>query len=380
LTSSTPAGQVDYLVASSPIMMRGTPLLTLTDIHKAFEETPAVSQVRFDVFEGEVLALLGPSGSGKSTILMIIAGLIQPDHGQLSWKGESLLGVPPHRRGFGLMFQDFVLFPHMDVFENIAFGLRMAKLDPAETKQRVEEMLDLVGLSGYGGRDVHTLSGGEQQRVALARALAPAPRLLLLDEPLGSVDRTLRERLMVEVRQILKSMGQTAIYVTHDQEEAFAIADRVVVLRAGEIEQIGRPQEIYHQPASLFMARFLGFSNLLKGEIRQDEDRRIVKTGIGPLPVEDHFEGEVMVLLRPDAVHVDGPGECLLEGEVVSTSFRGSISRVVVSVSGIPLSFDFPSSTPTPAEGEVVKLSFNPKEALQVFSEEINNQPSRGLT
>ncbi len=241
--------------------------LTLRDIHKSFGSKQALSGVSFQVLEGETVALLGPSGCGKSTLLGIIAGLESPDQGEVLWAGESLAATPAHQRGFGLMFQDFALFPHRDVFGNVAFGLQMAKWSSAQIELRVREVLELVGLPGFERRDVNTLSGGEAQRVALARSLAPGPRLLMLDEPLGSLDRTLRERLVIDLRQILRQSHQTAIYVTHDQEEAFIIADRVVVMNAGRVEQTGPAQEIYRQPAGVFVARFLGLNNLIPGEV-----------------------------------------------------------------------------------------------------------------
>jgi len=343
--------------------------LALIDIHKSFGALQAVAGISFQVAPGDVLALLGPSGCGKSTVLAIIAGLEYPERGDVTWDGESILDVPSHKRGFGLMFQDYALFPHMNVFDNIAFGLRMARCPDERLNNRVGEMLDLVGLSGTGHRDVNTLSGGEQQRVALARSLAPGPRLLMLDEPLGALDRNLRERLLDELRQILKSVHQTSIYVTHDQEEAFALADRVAVMNAGCLEQLDSPQTIYSRPASTFVARFLGMTNLLDGVAQRGASGSVVETAIGAFSIAGDITGKVTLLLRPDAVRLDKMGSVHLAGKLVGCSFRGGTCQATVEVQGMPLKFDFLANTPLPAPGEAIRISFEPEQALQVFSQ-----------
>ena len=224
----------------------------------------------------------------------------------------------------------------------------------------------MVGLPGFDRRDVNTLSGGEAQRVALARSLAPYPRLLMLDEPLGSLDRNLREHLAIELRRILRQSDQTAIYVTHDQEEAFVIADRVVVMNAGQVEQTGSPQKIYRQPASVFVARFLGLTNLIPGQI--DPARQAVETAIGAFPLSGQFGGSVTVLLRPDSVNLNHEGPRQMAGTVIQTSFRGEICRLTMVVNDIPLTFNLPSHAPLPSSGELAQISFDPDEAIQILT------------
>ena len=236
--------------------------LSVEDLDVRFDGAAALRGASLDVAAGETLALLGPSGCGKSTLLRAIAGLQRLAGGRVLLDGRDLAGVPPHRRGIGLMFQDHALFPHRDVAGNIGFGLRMTGVPRLERARRVAELLALVGLDGLGERSVETLSGGEQQRVALARALAPHPRVLLLDEPLGSLDRPLHDRLLAELAELFARLEQTVLYVTHDVTEAFALGDRVAVMRAGRIEQAANPDELWSRPANAWVARFLGLTNL----------------------------------------------------------------------------------------------------------------------
>ncbi len=242
-------------------------MLSLQGVSVDYGALTAVAGVHLTVPDGTVLALLGPSGCGKSTLLRAVAGLEPVGAGSIRWNGQDLAEIPVHKRGFGLMFQDGVLFPHRSVAGNVAYGLRRSGLSAAEIRARVEDLLDLVGLPGYGDRSVPTLSGGEAQRVALARALAPRPRLLLLDEPLAALDRSLRDRLLSDLQLVLQITGTTALFVTHDQSEAFAIADRIAVMRAGRIVQTGTPRAVWSAPADAWVARFVGYSTVLTGPV-----------------------------------------------------------------------------------------------------------------
>ena len=233
-------------------------MLSLKNIHKSYEGKPLLRGISLDLAEGETICLRGSSGSGKSTLLRIISGLEEAESGDVLWDGESIASLPSHERNFGLIFQDYALFPHLNVFDNVAFGLKMQKIGKEEIHQRVDEALKQVDLQEFAKRSVTDLSGGEQQRIALARALAPRPRLLMFDEPLGALDRRLREYLLVEIKEILEESGVPAIYVTHDQEEAFTLSDRVMLLHEGLIVQQGTPDELFSHPASAWVAEFLG--------------------------------------------------------------------------------------------------------------------------
>jgi len=340
------------------------PLLEVHHLTKSYVEGRFPDDISFSVDEGEILCLLGPSGCGKTTLLRIIAGLEIPDSGKVLFEGRDIRDVPVHQRNFGLMFQDQALFPHKNVFENIAFGLRMQRLPEEEIRERVVEVLDLVGMIGFEERDVNQLSGGEQQRVALARSLAPRPRLLMLDEPLGSLDRTLRQRLMNELRTILKGLGVTAIYVTHDQQEAFAVADRVVIMDRGRKVQEGRPEEVYQRPATEFVARFLGLENLLPGRVVEAGPPLAVETALGRLTATDSpalpVGQAVTLLVRPEGtrcLETGSPAENPVVGQVQTRSFRGGHYQITVAAGGTSLRFELDVlDGPVPEPGEQVTL------------------------
>lgn len=337
-------------------------LLEAERIVKAYGKEPVLRGVSFGAEAGEIVCLLGPSGCGKSTLLRVIAGLEEDYSGTVRFGGRAIDRVPVHERNFGLMFQDFALLPHRRVGENIAFGLRMQRLPRAEIQRRVDQMLSLVGLPGYAQRTIFELSGGERQRVALARSLGPQPRLLMLDEPLGALDRTLRERLTGELRSIIKAVGLTSIYVTHDQVEAFAVADRIVLMDSGQIVQSGTPIEVYCRPANRFAAQFLGLNNLLPGQRidSQHSGRRgiMMQTAIGPLVVDQApEEAAPLVLIRPEAAEHPTPDSInLIEGTVTRATFRGGNQRLLLRhSSGSELELDVEAGTF--AEGQSVRLA-----------------------
>ena len=285
-------------------------MLGIGDLTVTYDDFVAVDGVDLEVADGEIVCILGPSGSGKSSLLRAVAGLEPDASGQVTWDGEDLARVPPHRRGFGLMFQDHALFPHRDVQGNVAFGLRMQRLPRDETASRTAAALALVGLVGFERRRIRELSGGEQQRVALARSLAAAPRLLMLDEPLGALDRALRERLVAELRALFVRLELTTLFVTHDHDEAFALADRLVVMHAGRIEQLGTPAEVWQRPANAFVARFLGWN---------------VTRAFSNAPAA----------VRPEAIRIVDGLHGGVPGQVMSRTFRRDHFLIGVSMDGL---------------------------------------------
>ena len=331
-------------------------MLSIRDIYKTYEGAPLLNGLSFDLAQGEIIALLGTSGSGKSTLLRIIAGLEEAESGAVYWDGVDLAQTPAHQRGFGLMFQDYALFPHRNVYENIAFGLRMQKRPEAEIEKNVGERLKSIRMESFAKRPVTELSGGEQQRVALARALAPDPRLLMLDEPLGALDRGLREELTKELRQTLRDSHKPVIYVTHDRQEAFGLADRLLILHDGVIVQDGSPQELFERPANAWVAEFLGLGNLIsvndltKNAI-QEEKRRT--------------SDDVVWLLRPFDAQIgefqtDTPFQ--FEGEILDCVYMGERYQTKLhTAQGTVLSIETPHLC---VMGEKIKVYW-PAEKVQ---------------
>jgi putative spermidine/putrescine transport system ATP-binding protein len=298
------------------------PAIRFRAISRHFGEVHAVDGVDLDILDGEFFTMLGPSGSGKTTCLRLIAGFEVPDSGTIELFGRDVSSLPPYDRDVNTVFQDYALFPHMRVAENVAYGLMIRKVPPPERRRRTEEMLELVRLHGLGGRKPSELSGGQRQRVALARALVLNPRVLLLDEPLGALDLKLRQEMQIELKGIQRQVGITFVYVTHDQEEALAMSDRIAIFNGGRIEQIGSPAELYENPITPFVAGFVGVSNVLGGEWA----RRL--TG-----------DDAPLTVRPEKIHLlpadsppPGPDQCMVEGRIRDVVYLGMYTRYLVEL------------------------------------------------
>ena len=328
-----------YLSEQTETGAEAPPVIEISHVTKRFTEFTAVDDADFSIAEGEFFSMLGPSGCGKTTTLRMIAGFEEPTSGQILLHGRDMVGVPPFRRDVNMVFQQYALFPHMDVFENVAFGLRRKKVDKGEIRRRVAEALSLVELEGREKRKPRQLSGGQQQRVALARALVNRPRALLLDEPLGALDLKLRQAMQLELKRIQREVGITFVYVTHDQEEALTMSDRLVVMNAGRIEQFGSPRELYEHPATRFVANFIGTSNILTGRLERRGDTWAL-AGLGPderVLVADAGDAqsgqEVELAVRPEKMILrseqDPPssGHCALRARVTEVVYLGTSTQ-----------------------------------------------------
>jgi len=304
-------------------MIEDTRLIELRGISKLFGETEALKEVDLYIRKREFLTLLGPSGCGKTTMLRIIGGFEYPTEGELFFEGKDIVNLPPYKRKINTVFQKYALFPHMNVYDNVAFGLKLKKMSVPEIKRRVSRILELVKMTGYEKRSVDTLSGGQQQRIAIARALVNEPEVLLLDEPLGALDLKLRKEMQLEIKAMQQQLGITFVYVTHDQEEALTMSDTIVVMNDGRIQQIGDPKRIYDEPKNAFVADFIGESNILDGLMIEDE---VVEMAGRTFDCVDSGYGEmtpVDVLVRPEDVMVVGEDVGMLVGEVESALFKG---------------------------------------------------------
>ena len=347
------------------------PFLVLDKLTKHYGGHVAVDALSLDVDQGEFISFLGPSGCGKTTTLQMIAGFVEPSAGAILLQGQNLAAMKPSRRGLGVVFQSYALFPHMTAAENVAFGLEMQKVDRTERDQRVKTALELVGLGGFAERYPRRMSGGQQQRVALARALVIRPHILLLDEPLSNLDAKLREEMQIELRQIQRSIGTTTILVTHDQSEAMALSDRIVVMNSGRVEQIAAPQEVYERPATPFVARFLGKTNELTGEARTDSGKTMVTIGGGHWACRQPLDGPVVASIRPEKIaFAEGDGEHLT-GTVETRIFQGNhwLYRIETAV-GPLFVIRQNSGAAMPAENDKVGLTWRADDmALRVVKD-----------
>ena len=307
-------------------------IIELKGVAKSFDGEIILDNIDLDVHEKEFMTLLGPSGCGKTTTLRIIAGFVTPDSGEVMFDGELINDLPPYKRSVNTVFQKYALFPHLNVYENIAFALRLKKVSEEEIYERVEEMLTMVNLKGFEKRDVNLLSGGQQQRVAIARALINKPRVLLLDEPLGALDLKLRKDMQNELKNIQRKTGITFIYVTHDQEEALSMSDTVVVMANGKIQQIGTPTDIYNEPENAFVADFIGESNIIDGVML--DDYKVKFSGYEFDCLDKGFEKNepVDVVVRPEDVDVVAPEKGMLCGVVDSVTFKGVHYEIIVTI------------------------------------------------
>ena len=309
-------------------------IIELRNVSKAFDGETVLDQINLDIYDNEFLTLLGPSGCGKTTTLRLIGGFETPDEGDILFLGDRINDTPPHKRNINTVFQRYALFPHLNVFDNVAFPLREKKTPKAEIETKVHEMLALVKLTGFDHRNVTRLSGGQQQRVAIARALISHPRVLLLDEPLGALDLKLRKDMQQELKNIQKATGITFVFVTHDQEEALSMSDTIVVMSEGKIQQIGTPIDIYNEPQNAFVADFIGESNIVDGVMR--EDYRVTFSGHTFECVDKGFakNENVDVVVRPEDVDIVSEEKGMLRGVVTSVTFMGVHYEIIVDING----------------------------------------------
>lgn len=314
--------------------MKNTNIISLKNVSKSFGDEVILNNVSIDIKDKEFVTVLGPSGCGKTTMLLIIGGFLNPEQGEVCFDGVNIAGLPPYKRQVNTIFQRYALFPHLNVYENIAFGLRIKKIKEKDIELKVKQMLKTVNLSGFENRDISNLSGGQQQRVAIARALINEPKVLLLDEPLSALDLKLRKDMQVELKNIQRETGITFIFVTHDQEEALSMSDTVVVMDNGMIQQIGTPEDIYNEPVNAFVADFIGESNIIDGFMKDD-----YLVSIGSVDFECVDKGfdknePVDVVIRPEDIDIVEPDKGMLKAEVTAVTFKGVYFEIIADVQG----------------------------------------------
>ncbi|MCG7391602.1 ABC transporter ATP-binding protein [Microvirga sp. ACRRW] len=346
------------------------PKLIIEGLSKQYGSVTALEPTHLTVPTGEFLTLLGPSGSGKTTLLQMICGLVEPTSGRILIDGRDQTQTPVHQRDIGLVFQHYALFPHLTVAENIEFPLRMRPLSATQVKQRVKDALTMVQLDHLASRFPRELSGGQQQRVALARSFVYQPSIILMDEPLGALDKKLREHMQIEIKQLHRETGATIIYVTHDQEEALAMSDRICLMNHARIEQLGSPHEIYARPATAFAADFIGISNIFRGKVdaSNGETRLTTPHGKFRLPAgATHSGAEAAIVVRPEQISLGGDKGNTVVGRVADAVYAGSETRLIVDLDeGETVIVRLPPGQPAPAYGERATLGWNPDAAVLV--------------
>ena len=337
--------------------MENNVIIDLKGISVAFDGETILDDLDLSIHDGEFITFLGPSGCGKTTTLRIIAGFLSPDHGDVIFEGKKINDVPPHKRNVNTVFQRYALFPNLNVYENVAFGLRLRKLPEKKIREKVGEMLELVNLKGFGRRSISSLSGGQQQRVAIARSLAVDPKVLLLDEPLGALDLKLRKDMQQELKNIQKRLGITFIYVTHDQEEALSMSDTIVVMDSGKIQQIGTPLDIYNEPKNAFVADFIGESNIVDGVMLADNLIEIDGKQFECVDKGFSKNEKVDVVIRPEDIDIVPLERSMLAGTVTSVTFMGIFYEIIVDVENFKWMIQ---TTDKQEVGDVISLYIEP--------------------
>ena len=339
--------------------MKDNILISLKDVQVEYDGQSILKGINLDIRDEEFITFLGPSGCGKTTTLRIIGGFAEPNGGDVFFDGQKINGVPPHKRNINTVFQRYALFPHLNVFDNVAFALNVKKMDKKLIAKKVKEMLALVNLSGFESRNINQLSGGQQQRVAIARALVNEPKVLLLDEPLGALDLKLRKDMQTELMRIQKSLKITFIYVTHDQEEALTMSDRVVVMKDGEILQIGTPQDIYNEPANAFVADFIGESNIIDGVMYEDFEVEFAGQAFHCVDKGFNLNERVDVVIRPEDIIVGDYETSPISGQVESVIFKGVHFEITVDAHGYKWLIH---STQSPEVGALIGMNVKPSD------------------